>query len=133
MKPFVKILLPILILSISFFACKKSVENRLEGHWRLVNLENPYADEVEEWHFTGHYIYFLKIHVNAAVTDTLGWCSYKVKANPLRKKVVIENNTWKNSQYADLTEFGIHKLTSKYLILVNDEKGGLIYNEFTKK
>ena len=99
----------------------------------MVNLENPYSDEVEEWHFTGQYIYFLKSHINTSGTDTLGWCSYKVKAGPFRKKILVENVIYPQSQYLILTEYGIEKLNSKYLILLNDEQGGLLNLEFTKK
>jgi len=128
MKSFFKIIFPILILSISFFSCTKNVEERIEGEWSMINLDNPY-DAKEEWHFNGQNIYFVDAHTGR----TCGSCSYKIKTSPFRKKILLDNMNYPQTQYEILTEFVIKKLNSKTLILLNDEQGGLLTLEFTKK
>lgn len=130
MKSFFKTTLSVLIIflfSISFFSCKKVVEDKIEGQWKMINLEDPSVTK-EEWHFAGHNIYFL----NGQTKDTLGSCSYVVKTSPFRKKVLVSNMDYPQTQYQILTEFVIRKLNSKCLILINDEQGGILTLEFTK-
>lgn len=129
MKSYKSILIIVLFIAVTAISCKKTVEDKIDGYWRVVNVININADEVEEWNFTEHYIYFLKSHVNTSGTDTLGFCNFSIKASPFRKKLVITNSTYKPYE----AEWVIDKLNSKVMILITDELGGVVTKEFSKK
>lgn len=130
MKSYSNILVVIvLFLAVSTISCKKTVEDKIDGYWRVIDVTNVNSDEVEEWNFTEQYIYFLRSHVNTSGTDTLGWCTFKIKASPFRKKLIIENSTYQPYQ----AEWVIDKLNSKVLVLLTDELGGVTTKEFSKK
>ncbi len=129
MKSYLYFFAVVLFLSIASISCKKSVENKIEGYWKVIDVTNVNADIIEEWNFTERYIYFLRSHVNSTVTDTLGWCEFRIKANPLRKKLIIENSTFEGYQ----AEWVIDKLNSKVMVLLTDDLGGVVTKEFSKK
>lgn len=130
MKSFLKVTFPILILSLSLFACKKTVEKNINGVWRVVNVINPTDTIVKEWNFTEHYIYFIKSYMNAPDSSIVeGRCTFRIKASPFRRKLIIENSTIGAYQ----ATWEIDKLNNKSLVLITDDFGGVVYKEFTKK
>jgi len=115
----------VLIVSIVVVtSCKKSIENKLEGQWKRVNVVNVNSDIFEYWNFSGGYIYVLQSKVANSGYDTLSYGTYTVKANLFKRYLSIETNS--------TIKWTIDKLTKKQLVLYRDN-GGMEYREFTKE
>lgn len=124
----------IILFSLIFFlpisSCKKSIENKIEGTWRRVNIADINSSEFDEWRFNSGYIYVVHYKATSAYMDTLSYSygEYVVKNVFFKRILSITKST-----DADLVgNWRIDKLNRKYLNIYPD-KAYLEYLEFTKK
>ncbi len=112
--------------TIIFSSCKKSVENKIDGTWRKVNLENVNANVFEDWTFTGNYFYVL--HTNGiGGYDTISNGTYAIKMKLFKRYLSIETST----DNSIIDDWRIDKITKGQLVIYR-QQGGLEYYEFSR-
>ncbi|HNW97211.1 MAG TPA: hypothetical protein PKK00_02220 [Bacteroidales bacterium] len=117
----------IAFFSIIFFSCKQKIENKIDGDWRMVDV-NSMSTNTQEWTLMDGYIYMKKNTANSTF-DTLSYGTYIIKIKRLTRYLKI---TECNNKYM-VGEYKIMKLTNKHLELYRDENANYQYYEFIKK
>ncbi len=116
-------------LLISFSACTKTYEERLEGVWEWVNISDIDDDVVEEWHFINNEFSIERYNVNNI--DSV-WIyergSFFIEANLFGKSLHISETSINSYN----TKWDVIKLKDDILIISNDVDGGILYKEFIK-
>lgn len=130
MKRFNIYIVVFIIASVFYFSCESSVENKITGTWKMINVSNLNSDEYIEWTLTDGYIYMLHIQVGSSTFDTILNGSYNIKIKRLSRYLCLSECS--TSQWSWDGDYKITKLNSKYLILVRDQDY-LEYYEFVKK
>jgi hypothetical protein len=116
-------------VAVLYFSCSESsVENKIDGTWRKVNVENVSSDIYQDWTLLDNYIYILQQTAGSATYDTINHGKYSIKIKRFSKYLELSESsvsTWDG-------EWHIDKLDSKYLVLERNDYG-LEYYEFVKK
>ena len=114
-------------ISIIFFSCKQKIENKIDGDWRMVDV-NSLSTNIQEWTLMDGYIYMKENTANSTF-DTLSYGTYIIKIKRLTRYLKI---TECNNKFM-VGEYKIMKLTNKHLELYRDENANYQYYEFIKK
>ena len=114
-------------ISIIFFSCKQKIENKIDGDWRMVDV-NSMSTNIQEWTLMDGYIYMKENTANSTF-DTLSYGTYIIKIKRLTRYLKI---TECNNKFM-VGEYKIMKLTNKHLELYRDENANYQYYEFIKK
>jgi hypothetical protein len=133
-----QLLLLFLILFIFLLAssCKKNVENKIDGTWKMVNTGRFYlvsSDTIEHWEFkNGNLIKYTTIG-GAIVSNPPSFSGeYSIKIKVLKRILKISNTNSFND-----CDWTIEKLSKKYLTIYTTtyggSPGGQEYREFTKE
>lgn len=129
-----------ILLIIFTTSCKKSVENKIDGKWRRINLVNASSDVFEDWEFSNGYFTVFQYSLNGSTVDTIDYNTgeYTIKAKLFKRilritKVYNPSSTNYTNYICDWT---IDKLTKKYLTIVTTnyggKPGGQEYREYIK-
>ena len=122
------ILISSLIILITFFSCKKHIENKLEGDWRQVNVINPYSDVFVDWIFKDGNLNIIQTYADSTGIDTLAYGQYIIKDKfPLFKRI-LSITQCTNPAY--IGDWKILKLNHSALEIAL-QKDDLTYYEFT--
>jgi len=121
-------------------SCKKSVENKIDGKWRKVNLVNASSDVFEDWEFSNGYFTIFEYSLNGSVVDTISYNTgeFTIKTKLFKRILSITkiNNATNINYYNYVCDWTIDKLTKKYLTIVTSnyggKPGGQEYREFIK-
>jgi hypothetical protein len=123
------ILISSLIILITFFSCKKHIENKLEGDWREQNLVNVYSDTLIDWNFKDGSFNIIQTYRDSVVLDTLASGNYVIKDKfPLFRRI-LSITTCTDPTYKG--DWRIMKLSSSFLTIAL-QTNDLNYYEFTK-
>jgi len=121
----------LIILSITVFflsSCKKSIENQIDGAWKLSNIDSAGTNEFEEWYFNkGNFSVVLVKNDGSHIQRSVGEYIIIYKLKNLRRVLSVTKST--NSALVD--DWKITKLTANFLTLRHSE--GSILLEFTKE
>jgi hypothetical protein len=121
-------LIVIVIVSLFYFSCQKTVEDKIDGTWRMINIGNFPADEYREWTLIGGYYYMLKTQPGNPNYDTIAFGNYNIKIKRLSRYLILSETNQGNWD----GEWKIDKLNDKYFVVERHEYG-LEYYEFVKK
>ena len=121
-------------------SCKKSVENKIDGKWRKINLVNASSDVFEDWEFSNGYLTIFEYSLNGSTVDTVSYNTgeYTIKSKLFKRTLSITkiNNATNINFYNYIGDWKIEKLSDKYLTLVTSTfggtPGGQEYREFSK-
>jgi hypothetical protein len=117
------------LVAILYVSCtESSVENKIDGTWRMINMGNLTPDEYVEWNLVGGYIYMLHTQTGSTSIDTISYGNYNIKIKRLSRFLCLTESS-KESWNGD---YKITKLNSKNLVIVKDQDMLEMY-EFTKK
>lgn len=118
----------ILFVSFFYFSCETSVESKIDGTWRMVNVSDMSSDKIREWTLLSGYIYMTETQTGSSSHDTLCHGVYNIKIKRLKRYLCLSDcsNSYYNGDYR------INKLNNKYLVIAGDVMTGQ-YFEFTKK
>ncbi|MGD0709737.1 MAG: hypothetical protein ABR968_01005 [Bacteroidales bacterium] len=119
------------LILISFFSCKKHIENKLKGDWRQVNVINVNQDTLIDWIFdTDGSFSIIQTIQSTANISTQAYGKYVIKDKlPLFRRILdITSCSDPNLE----GNWRIMKLSSKYLE-ISIQKADLTYYEFTKQ
>ncbi|MFH0866975.1 MAG: hypothetical protein V1904_12330 [Bacteroidota bacterium] len=128
MKRFYLYMAVVITASVLYFSCESSVENNIDGTWRMINVGDLSPDKYTEWTLMDGYIHMIETYVDSTNLDTLNYGSYTIKIKRLTRYLRLSENS--KSQWDG--DWKIDKLNSKYLVLVRDQDY-LEYYEFVKK
>jgi len=129
-----RLFLSIFFLSSLFFftsSCKKTVENKIDGKWKKIDVANVNSDTYWQWEFSDGYLAMIECEINGNKIDTLQYLpgDYTIKRKDIFKRLLIITD----SQYGYMVgEWQITKLTSKILTLYRNGNGYQDYFEFEK-
>lgn len=118
----------VITVSVFYFSCESSVENKIDGTWRMINMGNLNPDEYVEWTLMGGYIYMMQTQSGSSTLDTLNYGNYNIKIKRFSRFLCLtecSKDTWNG-------DYKITKLNSKYMVLVRDQDLLEMY-EFVKK
>ena len=123
-SPIVIFLLCVLLFS----SCKKGIENKIDGVWRITNIANASSNEYDEWHIENGYFYVEHISANGSHSQT-SQGEYKIKDKIYNFRRIFSVTKSTNNNLID--DWRIKKLTNEYLTLRSSNGG--IFLEFTKQ
>ena len=126
-----------IILNFLFIiSCGKIAEDKIEGNWRRVNVENVNSDSFEELKFLSDgtfNLYQYTIDGNIVDTSYRAYGKYHIKIKNFRRILSITETIGNTT---DITVFKgdwhIMKLTGKYLVFYKKDPG-IDYWEFVKE
>lgn len=127
MKRFYLYITVIIIASVFYFSCESSVENKIDGTWCRINVQDMSSEVYEEWTLKDGFIYMINIQADT-ILDTLNYGNYNIKIKRLKRYLCLSECS--NSKYDG--EYKIDKLNSKYFVIVGDMVDAEYY-EFVKK
>lgn len=123
----------IICISVFVFSCKKSVEDKIDGTWRMINVGNLTSDDYVEWELNNGYIYMLQTQSGNPTLDTMDHGTYSIKIKRFTRFLRLADfDTVVNTTWSWNGDFKITKLNSKYLVIEKDQDL-LEYYEFVKK
>jgi hypothetical protein len=118
-----------ILLIIFTTSCKKSVENKIDGKWRRINVVNASADVFEDWEFSNGYFTVFQYSLNGSTIDTMDYNTgeYTIKTKLFKRILSITKvNKPTNTNYTNyICDWTIEKLTKKYLTIVTTTYGGI--------
>jgi len=117
----------ILILFVS--SCKKIIEDKIDGRWRRVNVNNVTSDTFEEWQLNNGSLYVDSIYVNGLYTNTISYGEYVIKSKFFKRFFSVTKTS--NNSVVSFGDWKIEKLTKQHLIIYRPESG--LYIEFEKQ
>jgi hypothetical protein len=133
MKPTFKLLGYTLIIATLFVACSKPVDNKLQGRWKKVLIDNGDVDCY--WEITDGNIYVSY----PDYPDRVDTGSYKVKRKLLSRYITIFDIAPSLGFESDINgDWFIHELNNDYLkvakgiVLDDGKQHGLMQKEFLK-
>jgi hypothetical protein len=111
---------------IVFFSCNKSIENKLVGTWKVVNVTNINDTTfVEKWQFDSDGNLKINYYTDGG-NNSVSSSSWKYSVSSYKKLILKSNDS---ASYSE--DWKIAKL-KKDILIMTYESGGLQQKEFVK-